>query len=53
MNKKEYTSKNMIYEIIKELLGRSGFDDWWEQIDNDIQHEIDNNLVKIALDFID
>ena len=45
--------QNMVYEIIRELCGRGGFDDWWEQLDNDIQKEIEDDIVRIVREFMD
>lgn len=35
------------WKIIGELKDRSGFDDWWYNIDNDIQDEIFDEIVEI------
>ena len=37
--------KKIIDNIINELNGRSGFDDWWCNIDEDTQEEIEQTLV--------
>lgn len=37
--------KKIIDSIINELNGRSGFDDWWCNIDEDTQEEIEQTLV--------
>lgn len=39
--------KELIEKIIGELNGRKGFDDWWYNIDEDIQEEITETLVNI------
>ena len=39
----------IVDNILQELLGRSGFDDWWDDIDYDIQDEIMNELAKIIV----
>ena len=39
--------KELIEKIINELNGRSGFDDWWYNIDEDTQKEITENLINI------
>ena len=39
--------RDYIEEIIEELNGRKGFDDWWGNIDEDIQEEIINSLINI------
>jgi hypothetical protein len=37
-------SKFVIYDVMRELTGRKGFDDWWDNIDDDIQKEIFDKL---------
>jgi hypothetical protein len=39
--------KQLIEKIIDELNSRSGFDDWWYNIDEDTQEEITETLVNI------
>lgn len=39
--------KELIDNILEELNSRGGFDDWWCNIDEDIQEEIIENLVNI------
>ncbi len=39
--------KELIEKILDELNGRSGFDDWWCNIDEDTQEEITETLVNI------
>lgn len=39
--------KELIEKIIDELNGRKGFDDWWYDLDEDIQEEITETLVNI------
>jgi len=39
--------KEIIENILGELNGRSGFDDWWYNIDEDIQEEITEALVNL------
>ena len=39
--------RDLIEKIINELNGRSGFDDWWYNIDEDTQKEITENLINI------
>ena len=41
--------KKIIDNIINELNGRSGFDDWWCNIDEDTQEEIEQTLVNTLL----
>lgn len=36
----------IIFDIIQELCDRAGFDDWWHNLDSDIQEEIHEALVK-------
>jgi len=38
MEKKEI--KKMVLEIVDSLYNRGGFDDWWSNLDNDIEEEI-------------
>lgn len=33
--------------IIRELKARSGFDSWWDSVDDDIQEEIRQSLISI------
>ncbi len=42
-------AENIVHEIIKELCGRSGFDDWWEQLDYDTQMNIEWDLKSIII----
>ena len=37
----------IVEKMIDELSGRSGFDGWWGNIDEDIQNEIKEELCKI------
>ena len=39
--------KEIVENILSELNGRSGFDDWWYNIDEDIQAEITETLVNL------
>lgn len=39
--------KETIENILSELNGRSGFDDWWHNISEDIQDEIIETLVDL------
>lgn len=39
--------------IIDMLLDRSGFDDWWDSIDTDIQDEIRDSIASHILDGLD
>jgi hypothetical protein len=38
MEKKEI--KKMVLEIVDSLYNRRGFDDWWDNLDDDIEEEI-------------
>ena len=42
-------AKKIVDEILSELNGRKGFDDWWYNIDEDITEEIENELVDIVV----
>ena len=42
-----YNRKEIIENILSELNSRSGFDDWWCSIDEDIQEEITETLVNL------
>jgi len=37
----------LVDKLLDELNNRSGFDDWWGNIDEEIQLEIRTNLIKI------
>ena len=39
--------KKCVLEIIDSLYNRSGFDDWWDNIGEDIEEEIEAELVEI------
>ena len=39
--------KKTVLEIIDSLCNRNGFDDWWYNIDDDIQNEITEELEDI------
>ena len=39
-------------EIIKMLLGRGGFDEWWSQIDADDQDDIRNEIATIIWELV-
>ena len=45
MSKREI--KKCVLEIIDSLYNRSGFDDWWYNIGDDIEEEIKNELFEI------
>jgi hypothetical protein len=45
MSKREI--KKCVLEIIDSLCDRSGFDDWWYNLDNDIEEEIITELESI------
>lgn len=45
MNKLEI--KKCVLEILDSLYNRSGFDDWWDNIGEDIEEEIEAELVEI------
>jgi hypothetical protein len=45
MNKLEI--KKCVLEIIDSLCDRSGFDDWWYNLDDDIEEEIITELESI------
>lgn len=38
----------IVEEILTELNGRKGFDDWWYNIDEEIQDEIKDDLIEIV-----
>lgn len=42
-------SKMISTKILSELNDRSGFDGWWDGIDDDIQKEIHETIAKIIL----
>ena len=39
--------KKCVLEIIDSLCDRSGFDDWWYNLSDDIEQEIENELFEI------
>jgi len=39
--------KKIVAEIIEALCDRSGFDDWWGNLDTDTKNEITIELVRI------
>ena len=41
-------AENIVFGMIHELNDRSGFDDWFSNIDNTIQNEILETLVEIT-----
>lgn len=41
-------AKKIVEAITLDLLGRSGFDHWWDGIDDDIRHEIEAKHVRLA-----
>lgn len=47
-NNKNTLSENIVFNIIKELNSRSGFDSWFDDIDAEIQEEILEELIKIT-----
>jgi hypothetical protein len=38
---------DLAHDIIRELEGRKGFDDWWDWIDYDVQREVIEALEKV------
>jgi len=40
--------ESLVGYILRNLMGRSGFDAWWEEIDPDVQNEIRETLASIA-----
>lgn len=45
MNKREYIKT--VYEILDSLCDRSGFDDWYHNLDDDIIEEIELEMREI------
>ena len=45
MNKREINK--CVSEILDSLCNRSGFDNWWYYLDDDIEKEIENELKDI------
>lgn len=45
MNKREINK--CVSEILDSLCNRSGFDDWWYNLDDDTEKEIENELKDI------
>ena len=41
-------SENIVDAVLKDLEDRSGFDWWWDGIDEDVQAEIRSALVEIV-----
>lgn len=39
--------KKCVLEIMDSLYNRKGFDDWWDNIGEDIEGEIENELFEI------
>ena len=39
--------KKTVLEILDALCDRNGFDDWWYNLDNDIEEEIETMLYEI------
>ena len=46
MEKREI--KNCVGEIIDELCNRNGFDDWWYNLDDEVEKEITDKLEEIV-----
>jgi hypothetical protein len=44
--------KEIVEDLIGELTNRSGFDDWWYSIDEEIQEEIIEELVTVLHNYI-
>ena len=40
--------KNCVGEIIDELCDRKGFDDWWYNLDDEVEKEITDKLEEIV-----
>jgi hypothetical protein len=36
--------KKCVLEILDTLYERNGFDDWWDQLDDDVENEIHSEL---------
>jgi myo-inositol catabolism protein IolC len=45
--------KKMVLEIVDSLYNRGGFDDWWSNLDNDIEEEIIKEIEDIIEKRID
>jgi hypothetical protein len=39
--------KKCVFEILDSLCDRRGFDDWWYNLDDGIQEEIESNIEEI------
>lgn len=54
---KEMNTENVACEIVdkmlNELYDRTGFSDWWDSIDVDVQQEIEDSLVSIVENILD
>ena len=46
---KKLIAKRAVESILAHLQGLSGFDGWWDDIDDEIQEEIERELQKIIL----
>jgi hypothetical protein len=47
---KKVKAKQVVEVVLNELGGRGGFDHWWDNIDEDIQDEIREKLVKLVME---
>lgn len=45
--------KKTVAEILDSLCNRSGFDDWWYNLGDDIENEIENELFQIIKKRVD
>jgi hypothetical protein len=45
-NRSKALADRILFRVIDDFRDRSGFDDWWGNIDTDIQNEILNSLHK-------
>lgn len=49
----ENVACEIVDKMLNELYDRTGFSDWWDSIDVDVQQEIEDSLVSIVENILD
>lgn len=50
MNKKRKLAHRVVSEVLNELAGRKGFDEWWDDIPKHVQRELVSTLRSTVYD---